>query len=143
MRHNADGVVSPPSPAPTQTQTNQPKTLEDFISDSLTHSSSHCLEVSTMSSKFCLLAHSDDCSCFTFSESRLSSGRFKRSPRLTPVTSQCVSAWRVGQSRVEKPSSQLKFHQMTASLRRTVSRYPPDDVKNHSSYLSQRETAWK
>lgn len=52
MRHNADGVVSPPPPAPTLTQTNQPKPLEDFISDSLTNSSSHCLEVSTMSSKF-------------------------------------------------------------------------------------------
>ena len=46
MRHNADGLVSPPPPAPTQT--NQPKSLEDFISDSLTNGSSHCLEVSTM-----------------------------------------------------------------------------------------------
>uniref|UniRef100_A0A4W6C6L4 Arginyl-tRNA--protein transferase 1 n=1 Tax=Lates calcarifer TaxID=8187 RepID=A0A4W6C6L4_LATCA len=40
MRH-ADGVSSIPTP----TQTNQPKTLEDFISESLPDNSSHCLEV--------------------------------------------------------------------------------------------------
>ncbi|XP_018535714.1 arginyl-tRNA--protein transferase 1 isoform X3 [Lates calcarifer] len=39
MRH-ADGVSSIPTP----TQTNQPKTLEDFISESLPDNSSHCLE---------------------------------------------------------------------------------------------------
>uniref|UniRef100_A0A671WXW9 Arginyl-tRNA--protein transferase 1 n=1 Tax=Sparus aurata TaxID=8175 RepID=A0A671WXW9_SPAAU len=41
MRQDADGVSSSPSPA----QTNQPKPLEDFISDSLPDNSSHCLEV--------------------------------------------------------------------------------------------------
>ncbi|XP_030298250.1 arginyl-tRNA--protein transferase 1 isoform X4 [Sparus aurata] len=40
MRQDADGVSSSPSPA----QTNQPKPLEDFISDSLPDNSSHCLE---------------------------------------------------------------------------------------------------
>ncbi|XP_036979209.1 arginyl-tRNA--protein transferase 1 isoform X3 [Acanthopagrus latus] len=41
MRQDADGVSSSPSPA----QTNQPKPLEDFISESLPDNSSHCLEV--------------------------------------------------------------------------------------------------
>ncbi|KAM9345402.1 arginyl-tRNA--protein transferase 1 [Symphorus nematophorus] len=42
MRHEADGVSSiPPTPA----QTNQPKPLEDFISESLPDNASHCLEV--------------------------------------------------------------------------------------------------
>ncbi|XP_036979210.1 arginyl-tRNA--protein transferase 1 isoform X4 [Acanthopagrus latus] len=40
MRQDADGVSSSPSPA----QTNQPKPLEDFISESLPDNSSHCLE---------------------------------------------------------------------------------------------------
>ncbi|XP_041803679.1 arginyl-tRNA--protein transferase 1 isoform X1 [Chelmon rostratus] len=44
MRCEADGVSSIVSPTPT-TQTNQPKSLEDFISESLPDSSSHCLEV--------------------------------------------------------------------------------------------------
>uniref|UniRef100_H3C2F8 Arginyl-tRNA--protein transferase 1 n=1 Tax=Tetraodon nigroviridis TaxID=99883 RepID=H3C2F8_TETNG len=50
MRLDADGVVSPPPPAPTQA--NQPKPLEDFITDSLTNSSSHCLEVRLVSVSF-------------------------------------------------------------------------------------------
>ena len=47
MRHHTDGISSivPPAP-PTLTQTNQPKTLEDFINESFPDSSSHCLEVS-------------------------------------------------------------------------------------------------
>lgn len=52
MRQDADGVSSSPAPA----QTNQPKPLEDFISDSLPDNSSHCLEVSrTMKSVLCFL----------------------------------------------------------------------------------------
>lgn len=46
-RHEVDGVssiVSSTPPAPSQT--NQPKLLEDFISESLPNDSSHCLEVS-------------------------------------------------------------------------------------------------
>ncbi|KAM9848195.1 arginyl-tRNA--protein transferase 1 isoform 1-T1 [Aulostomus maculatus] len=46
MREHHDGVssiVTPTSPPPTQT--NQPKTLEDFIKETLPDSSSHCLEV--------------------------------------------------------------------------------------------------
>ncbi|XP_003963747.1 arginyl-tRNA--protein transferase 1 isoform X5 [Takifugu rubripes] len=42
-RHNADAVVSSLSHAPTQT--NQPKPLEDFISESLMNNSAHRLEV--------------------------------------------------------------------------------------------------
>lgn len=61
-RHNADGVVSSLSHAPTQT--NQPKPLEDFISESLMNNSAHRLEVSTMTSKFCTLAFCIDYSCF-------------------------------------------------------------------------------
>ncbi|XP_042289556.1 arginyl-tRNA--protein transferase 1 isoform X1 [Thunnus albacares] len=48
MRQHADGVspvVTPTSPTPTATQTNQPKTLEDFIDESLPDNTSHCLEV--------------------------------------------------------------------------------------------------
>ncbi|XP_030604646.1 arginyl-tRNA--protein transferase 1 isoform X1 [Archocentrus centrarchus] len=46
IRQNADGVSSTVSPTqPTPSQTNQPKTLEDFISESLPENSSHCLEV--------------------------------------------------------------------------------------------------
>nr|XP_046258435.1 arginyl-tRNA--protein transferase 1 isoform X1 [Scatophagus argus]XP_046258439.1 arginyl-tRNA--protein transferase 1 isoform X1 [Scatophagus argus] len=45
MRHDADGVSSIVSPTPlTSTQTDQPKLLEDFISESLPDSS-RCLEV--------------------------------------------------------------------------------------------------
>uniref|UniRef100_A0A3Q3J7U4 Arginyl-tRNA--protein transferase 1 n=1 Tax=Monopterus albus TaxID=43700 RepID=A0A3Q3J7U4_MONAL len=46
MRQDADGVsstVSPPPPTPMQT--NQSKSFEDFITDSLPDNSSHCLEV--------------------------------------------------------------------------------------------------
>lgn len=47
MRHDADGVASIVSPTPpTPTQTNQPKPLEDFITESLPDNSTHCLEVS-------------------------------------------------------------------------------------------------
>lgn len=47
MRQHVDGVTSIVSPTPsTPTQANQPKTLEDFIDDSLPDDSSHCLEVS-------------------------------------------------------------------------------------------------
>ncbi|XP_056903755.1 arginyl-tRNA--protein transferase 1 isoform X14 [Takifugu flavidus] len=42
-RHNADAVVASLSHAPTQT--NQPKPLEDFISESLMNNSAHRLEV--------------------------------------------------------------------------------------------------
>nr|XP_020460194.1 arginyl-tRNA--protein transferase 1 isoform X4 [Monopterus albus] len=45
MRQDADGVsstVSPPPPTPMQT--NQSKSFEDFITDSLPDNSSHCLE---------------------------------------------------------------------------------------------------
>ncbi|XP_076599620.1 arginyl-tRNA--protein transferase 1 isoform X1 [Chaetodon auriga] len=46
MRHDTDGVSSIVSPAPpAPTQTNQPKPLEDFISESLPDNSSHGLEV--------------------------------------------------------------------------------------------------
>ncbi|XP_038594065.1 arginyl-tRNA--protein transferase 1 isoform X2 [Micropterus salmoides] len=46
MRHDADGVSSIVSPSPpTPTHSNQPKPLEDFISESLPDNSSHCLEV--------------------------------------------------------------------------------------------------
>ncbi|TMS04457.1 Arginyl-tRNA--protein transferase 1, partial [Larimichthys crocea] len=46
MRHDADGVASIVSPTPpTPTQTNQPKPLEDFITESLPDNSTHCLEV--------------------------------------------------------------------------------------------------
>ncbi|XP_070696874.1 arginyl-tRNA--protein transferase 1 isoform X2 [Pempheris klunzingeri] len=45
-RHGADGVSSIVSPTPpTPTQANQPKSLEDFINESLPANSSHCLEV--------------------------------------------------------------------------------------------------
>ncbi|XP_074532520.1 arginyl-tRNA--protein transferase 1 isoform X2 [Halichoeres trimaculatus] len=45
MRHN-DGASPIVSPTPTATsQTNQPKPLEDFISESSTENSPHCLEV--------------------------------------------------------------------------------------------------
>lgn len=49
MRQHTDGVssiVTPTPPTPTPTQTNQPKTLEDFIDESLPDNTSHCLEVS-------------------------------------------------------------------------------------------------
>lgn len=47
MRQNADGVPSIVTPtSPTPTQINQPKTLEDFIDESLADNASHCLEVS-------------------------------------------------------------------------------------------------
>ena len=47
MRHEADGVSSIVSPTPpTPAQNNQPKLLEDFISESLPDNASHCLEVS-------------------------------------------------------------------------------------------------
>lgn len=47
MRLGADGVSSIVSPTPpTPSQNNQPKPLEDFISESLPDNSSHCLEVS-------------------------------------------------------------------------------------------------
>ncbi|XP_040906086.1 arginyl-tRNA--protein transferase 1 isoform X3 [Toxotes jaculatrix] len=46
MRQHADGISSIVSPTPPPpTQTNQPKNLEDFISESLPENSSHCLEV--------------------------------------------------------------------------------------------------
>uniref|UniRef100_A0A3Q3WGF6 Arginyl-tRNA--protein transferase 1 n=1 Tax=Mola mola TaxID=94237 RepID=A0A3Q3WGF6_MOLML len=46
MRHDADKVSSfVPLTPPAPTQTNQPKLLEDFITQSLTNNSSHCLEV--------------------------------------------------------------------------------------------------
>uniref|UniRef100_A0A3Q0R6W3 Arginyl-tRNA--protein transferase 1 n=1 Tax=Amphilophus citrinellus TaxID=61819 RepID=A0A3Q0R6W3_AMPCI len=46
IRQNADGVSSTVSPTqPTPSQTSQPKTLEDFISELLPENSSHCLEV--------------------------------------------------------------------------------------------------
>ncbi|XP_039995346.1 arginyl-tRNA--protein transferase 1 isoform X4 [Xiphias gladius] len=46
MRQHADGVSSIVSPTPpTPTQTNQTKTLEDFINESLPDNFSHCLEV--------------------------------------------------------------------------------------------------
>ncbi|CAK6951818.1 arginyl-tRNA--protein transferase 1 isoform X1 [Scomber scombrus] len=46
MRQNADGVPSIVTPtSPTPTQINQPKTLEDFIDESLADNASHCLEV--------------------------------------------------------------------------------------------------
>lgn len=47
MRQTADGVSSIVSPTPpTPMETNQPKALEDFISESLPDSSAHCIEVS-------------------------------------------------------------------------------------------------
>ncbi|KAG7230086.1 hypothetical protein INR49_009806 [Caranx melampygus] len=48
MRQHVDGVTSVVSPTPSTThpsQANQPKTLEDFIDESLPDDSSHCLEV--------------------------------------------------------------------------------------------------
>ncbi|KAM7409077.1 hypothetical protein PAMA_002671 [Pampus argenteus] len=44
MRQHTDGVSSIVAPTP-PTHTNQPKTLEDFIDESLPDNTSHCLEV--------------------------------------------------------------------------------------------------
>lgn len=47
VRHKADGVSTDGAPAPpANSQTNQPKLLEDFISESPPNDSSHSLEVS-------------------------------------------------------------------------------------------------
>ena len=47
MRQKADGVSSIVSATPpTPTHASQPKTLEDYIDESLPDKSSHCLEVS-------------------------------------------------------------------------------------------------
>lgn len=55
MRQLADGVSSIVSPAPpTSTQTNLPKALEDFISESQPDHSSHRLEVSRNTDLLCM-----------------------------------------------------------------------------------------
>lgn len=115
-RHNADAVVSSLSRAPTQI--NQPKPLEDFISESLMNNSAHRLEVSTMTSKSYTLAFVLITAALGL-QNVLSSVGFKPSPLLTPVTSPCVCVHRdLATAGWKNHFPHINFNQMTATLHR-------------------------
>lgn len=145
VRHKADGVSSDGAPAPPATsQTNQPKLLEDFISESAPNDSSHSLEVSgTWSWRSALplpdreRALGSVCRFFPF----VSWGvrlvwvygffqPFFPSPSDFTTGFMRAESLARGEWKKTKASSQFTFHKMTGPTTLTGSRYPADDIKN-------------